>query len=743
MRNAAGSRILTRVEALSRLPLSTFLVVGSTALVAGLIGLPSAGATVGVAAVHVATLFLAVLSLLLAPDPQGNLLAARRYVAGALTAAGAGLVIGATLTVSAGTQPVPSVADAVSLLWFPLALVGIWRVPRLRTPRSGTRLFCDAALASSGLLFAGWLAFIEPFATQHGAGWDAVVVQTAYPVCDVVVCALLLACVPTVAAELRGFYDTVALGLLLVATSDAGATMSLVAGRSRGIGWPDVPMQLGLGVLALSPWRQGRSRRVRPLLDQSLPQLAVGLAAAAAVWRVFVRGVALDREDCLFVAVMVLAGICRQVLHIAELTRLAEQDPLTGLANRRALVGALETALASHQADQVRVLLLDVDGLEEINDHRGPGAGDCVLRAVGDLVSEASGPRLVARTGSDEFVVVLVGSGAAEAASLADELGRWHQLLVAGDRLDVGCSVGLAEALPGDEPRDLLTRAWLALAAAKGRGRRWQVWTPELGEHASRRRQVVAALAAAVERDQLSLVYQPVTCLSDGRVAAVEALLRWRHPELGEVPPAEFVPLAEASGHIGAIGDWVLRSALAQVAAWDAEGRPLPRVFVNVSARQLGPELPGAVLGHLVDLGLSTSRLVIEVTESDVPDLVGNAALAALRAAGVQVALDDFGAGYTSLGQLVRLPADLVKLDREFVANLDEPGGEALLTGAVHLAHSLGLRVVAEGVETSEQLRAVRAAGVDLAQGFHLARPCSPEALRAEGDSTLAPAGST
>jgi EAL domain-containing protein (putative c-di-GMP-specific phosphodiesterase class I) len=293
----------------------------------------------------------------------------------------------------------------------------------------------------------------------------------------------------------------------------------------------------------------------------------------------------------------------------------------------------------------------------------------------------------------------------------------------AGASLDIGGSAGWAVSEPGDTAADLLARANLALQAAKAAPACVAGYSDALGVTSRRRHLLIAGLAHAVDRGELSLMYQPVRCLLNDRLVAVEALVRWRHPQLGEVSPGEFIPLAEDSGHIQRIGSWVLQEAIAQVGRWDDLGRSLPQLFVNLSAKQLTPDLPGQVLELLSQHGVARQRLVLEVTESQLPGVSADEALAQLRAARVQVALDDFGSGYSSLAQLVRLPVDIVKLDRDLVANLGQQGGDAVLTAAVALARSLGLRTVAEGIETEAELAAVLRAGADLGQGYLFARP--------------------
>jgi diguanylate cyclase (GGDEF)-like protein len=379
----------------------------------------------------------------------------------------------------------------------------------------------------------------------------------------------------------------------------------------------------------------------------------------------------------------------------------------------------------------VGIVLLDVDGFQEVNDAFGQEVGDAALRAVAVRAQQLSAPHLVARMGSDEFAVLLACPDPADrAAELSRLLAGSHTVHAEGVALDLGCSVGWVTSDGGDSPQDMIARAELALHAAKAQPSRVAAHTAALDATSHRRRLLIAGLAHAVRRGELSLVYQPVQCLADNRPQAVEALLRWCHPQLGNVPPDDFIPLAEDSGHILELGTWVLREAISQFARWDAEGIALPQLFVNLSPKQLTDELPDLVLDMLAEGHVAPHRLMLEVTESHLPDLTASDSLARLRAAGVQVALDDFGSGYSSLAQLVRLPIDVLKLDRDLVTNLGEEGGEAVLTAAVALARSLGMRTVTEGIETSAQLAAVRRAGADLGQGYLFSRPMPASEVR-------------
>jgi EAL domain-containing protein (putative c-di-GMP-specific phosphodiesterase class I) len=260
-------------------------------------------------------------------------------------------------------------------------------------------------------------------------------------------------------------------------------------------------------------------------------------------------------------------------------------------------------------------------------------------------------------------------------------------------------------------------------------GVRVAVFDESMAEEADRRSLLLAQLPGAVERGELSLVFQPLYRLDAGTVAAAEALLRWRHPLFGDVTPSEFVPLAEESGDIREIGAWVLESAVAQVAAWRRVGRLLPRLLVNTSAAQFTDDLPDQVAVLLARHEVPPEQLVLEITESQLPGLAANTAIPRLRDGGVRIARDDFGSGYSSLAQLARLPVDLLKVDRDFITNLSEASGRYVLDAVVALARSLGLETVAEGIEEDWQATEVAGSGVDYGQGFLFARPLTAEEM--------------
>jgi diguanylate cyclase (GGDEF)-like protein len=418
------------------------------------------------------------------------------------------------------------------------------------------------------------------------------------------------------------------------------------------------------------------------------------------------------------------------------------QDQLTGLANRTMLEEQLRRLLAGRE--QVTLLLLDLDDFKDVNDVRGHTSGDAVLREVAQrLRGCVRAGDLVARPGGDEFAVLAAGSPSG-VASLGDRLlAAVRAPLALPDGSVVTLSASLGVATPGDDEERtavaLMRNADLAMYLAKSRGGDGvAVYAEGMAERARDRSQLQRDLAGATAAGQLRVHYQPVVHAADGTPVGYEALVRWEHPGRGLVPPAEFIPLAEETGAVTEIGRWVLRAAVAQCAAWSvASARPL-RMSVNLSPRQmLDEDVPALVAEVLADSGLPARQLTLEVTEGvfvhDVDRVVGQ--LHRLRALGVRIAIDDFGTGFSSLSYLRRLPADVLKIDRSFVADL--PGSRSsagLVASIIELARTLHLDVVAEGVETDAQRRCLVDLGCGLAQGYLFARPgpaedCTPAAL--------------
>ena len=409
-----------------------------------------------------------------------------------------------------------------------------------------------------------------------------------------------------------------------------------------------------------------------------------------------------------------------------DLARAALRDPLTGLASHALLVDRLDHALvrAARKNAAVAMLLVDLDDFRAVNDGLGPDAGDALLVAAADrLVNLLRAADTIARVGGDRFGVLLEdadepGSRIAATrvlAALAEPVGLADRLV------PVSACVGVAVGPPDQSADELLRDADLALHAAKRLGPgRVAFYEPEMRSTALTRLDLKTDLRHALARDELRLVYQPIVATSDERTVAVEALLRWDHPERGPVSPAEFIPLAEESGSIVAIGRWVLSEACRQAAAWSDI-----TVSVNVSPRQLQqPAFVDDVAAALSDSGLPADKLVLELTEGLlVADLdAAERTLVALKAVGVSIAIDDFGTGFASLTYLQRFPVDVVKIDKSFIDTVAGDGAH-LLDGLLALARSMQVTAVAEGVEGVAEHDALRDLGCKLAQGYHYARP--------------------
>ncbi|MEJ7818339.1 MAG: EAL domain-containing protein, partial [Thermoleophilaceae bacterium] len=424
-----------------------------------------------------------------------------------------------------------------------------------------------------------------------------------------------------------------------------------------------------------------------------------------------------------------------------RLSRQAFYDAVTGLPNRALFVDRLDHALASaRRGGSVGILFLDLDRFKVVNDSLGHEVGDRALATVGERLVACLRPGdTVARFGGDEFTVLLEGcdAGTAEIAAERVIAGLRSPVRLNGHDLLLGVSVGIAVSEPGlDSSGDLLRAADTALYRAKAAGRGcWAVFQPVMHAEAVARLELEAALQGAVERGELHLAYQPEVDLATGRVTAVEALMRWHHPERGPLLPHAFVPLAEETGLIVSLGRWVLGEACRAAQTWTVRSGLAPSVSVNLSAQECRQyDLVERVGRILRETGLPPGRLRLEVTERALIEDLGTASetLRGLRGLGVELAIDDFGTGYSSLGHLRRLPLDVVKIDRSFVAGLGTAAEDRAVVEAVTgLAHALGMLVTAEGVETPEQLAQARASGCDRGQGHHFSEPLPAEAIAA------------
>ncbi|MGH9087297.1 MAG: putative bifunctional diguanylate cyclase/phosphodiesterase [Acidimicrobiales bacterium] len=423
-----------------------------------------------------------------------------------------------------------------------------------------------------------------------------------------------------------------------------------------------------------------------------------------------------------------------------RLTDLALHDPLTGLANRMVLVDQLDRALArlARSAGGLALVFVDLDDFKAVNDVYGHAFGDAVLREVASRLTASVRPGdVVARLGGDEFVLLFeaLPNPAIEGQRRAERVraAASQPISVDGHEVRITVSAGVATVrLPGRRSEDVLAEADRAMYGAKRAGRN-RVAVVEVDDQPHTVHfATTSGLHQALERNELRLVYQPVCDSLEGTVVAFEALLRWEHPEQGTVPPLEFIPIAEESGLMVAIGEWVLGEACRQAMAWAPAMGGAPRMAVNVSARQLDDrDFVRRVTRILERTGMPPGSLMLEITETVLlgEDSNHEATLSVLKDLGVLLAIDDFGTGYSSLAYLRRFPVDQLKVDRSFVKDVADHGDTRIMKAVVRLAHDLGLEVVAEGVETSDELSVVQGLGCDVVQGYLLGRPVPPAAI--------------
>ncbi|GAA2700719.1 putative bifunctional diguanylate cyclase/phosphodiesterase [Actinoplanes palleronii] len=637
-------------------------------------------------------------------------------------------------------EPYPSVADVFYLGSYPLLAVGLWLLVRDRERGAG---LADAVMAGIGLGLAQWIFVVHPVAASSAASGLSGIIAIAYPAADVLLLVMLARLLTTRGGTTLSTRMLGAAAFLLLVTDAAYLVVSLHGGDTDGdmfsagwllgyVLWGAAALHPSMAAPAAAGSRPERIGWAQLVLPTGCALLAPAMLFVPQVGDVLDR-IAIGASSAVLIALAAarMAGLMRQVQgQSAALRQLALHDDLTGLPNRRHFDQVLTDAAG---AGRPRIVFLGLSGFKDINDEFGRPVGDRVLTVVGErLLAAVPDGGFLARLDGDEFALLVPGDMPAEQVA--------HRILAAltapvpagGHELFVGVHVGLAKAA---EPVEALRRAERAMHAAKKTGEPYRHWSPVLDERDGENARLGAELQAALHAGQFRVHYQPIVAVPEGRVVAVEALVRWQHPQRGLIEPARFIPVAEQTGLIVDLGAWVLRAACEQMVRWRAQhGADAPdRMSVNVSARQLArPQFPDAVAAILTTTGLPPTCLTVEVTETAV--FGGGHAVAALhrlRALGVRIALDDFGTGHSSLGLLHTVPVDVLKVDKSFVDRVTEAGRHAVIAKAlIQVSDGLGLSAVAEGVETAEQADALYALGYRLLQGYYYGRPApSPDLL--------------
>jgi diguanylate cyclase (GGDEF)-like protein len=558
-------------------------------------------------------------------------------------------------------------------------------------------------------------------------------VNVAYPAADLALLGILFGTLLMIGRPSpQGV--VLAAGLLFTLGADTLRVVALTGGEHDASAAMGVCWSLGLLLLAAASWARPAPGRVLPVggwWELTSPASIAGLAAGVLVydhWHRLPTAAIVLAAATFACALARLVWTLREVRSLALHRREALTDDLTGLPNRRALFRELEvlTAAGERSSRRFALLQLDLDGFKELNDTLGHAAGDDLLIAVSRRL-EAVVPGTLARLGGDEFAAIVPEGH--DARAVADLVGAaLHAPLgIEGVDVAVNASVGIAH-FPQDahDSHELARRADIAMYDAKRLGTVVAGYTAEHDDHSLDRLALATDLRNAFSRDELWLAFQPQVDIATGRISGAEALIRWKHPQRGDVPPGVLLPIAERTGLMPQLTLWVLEAAVAQAAEWRRAGLEI-HVAVNVSAIVLvDATLPDRIAETLARHALTPDNLCVEVTEDAVMRDTSRAIaiLNRIKASGVEISVDDFGTGQSSLEQLKNVPADELKLDRSFVIGMvEDPQDAAIVGSVVGLGRALGLRVVAEGVETPQVWQRLADLGCDVAQGYGLARP--------------------
>jgi diguanylate cyclase (GGDEF)-like protein len=631
----------------------------------------------------------------------------------------------------------PGPVDVLWLLTYPCYVVALLAIGKQRSGKhQGDLLDATIMTVAGGTLM--WLFVIDPSIRAPGETILAHIVSAAYPTMDLMVFAVL------VRLSLTGFNKSGASRLLVASfifllAADLVYAVGIL-NATYGFGGPTDGLWMAsymlIGIAATHP-----SARVFPRLPttahvQVNKSRLVSLSLAVLVGPLLLvfggKDVAIVAAASGLSFLLVMARMTGLNWTLAalgvELEEQATTDALTGLLNRSAFNHAISAALhESHES--VGMLMIDLDDFKRVNDLAGHSSGDAVLVEVAQRMrSIGRSTDVMARLGGDEFAVLVRGQ--TDPTRLGERIieALGVRFLVGGRTFSIGASVGFVMAREGMDPELLTQEADIAMYAAKDRGKnRLVAFMPSMYTDIVDEQDFAHELEVALDRNQMSLEYQPIVRLADEAIVGYEALVRWTHPRLGEVPPESFIPVAEVSGVILPIGRWVLRTALQDLTRIVASGDATLTMNVNVSAVQLlEPAFAYEVGTALEKAGVSGEHLVLEITEGafiDEKSIAGDQ-LRDLRALGIRISVDDFGTGYSSLAYLQRLPVEELKIARIFVDGMDQ--GHAAGSAAraiIRMCDALGLRCIAEGVERVDQIAPLRAAGCEFAQGFHFGRP--------------------
>ena len=639
-------------------------------------------------------------------------------------------------------QPFPSLADGLWISFYPLAYASLFLLLRRQIGSLGLSTWLDGVICGLGAATISSAFILGPVLASLGGSFATVAVNLAYPILDLLLILFIIAGAALLRWRLTPGMLLLVGGFLLFGAADASYLVQVAHNTYTSGHAVDAVWLVGFLLIAMAV-----GQPITPTKAGASTAAPSRAALIVPVGWVFVSGVLLALGTLLHLPVAVITlslltltvGTARMVLAFLEVRSLAESrleartDPLTGLANRRALYEHTDAALrpTPTTVGRLALLIIDLDRFKEINDSLGHHMGDQLLTQVGPRVDGIlRDGDLLARLGGDEFAIVLPGADAADAEATASRLLTALRQPFHLDQMGLHIDASIGIALSPQHATDvngLLQRADIALYQAKASRGTYATYDSTAADPSRERLETIEELRVAVSSDNIVLHYQPKASLPSGQVHSVEALVRWWHPDHGLRYPDSFLPLVEQAGLMHTLTDRVLALALDQILDWRTLGLPDLRVAVNLSASSIvDTGLPSRVAAALAARGLPGAVLSLEITEQFLmADRVrAREVLTELRSHGITISIDDFGTGYSSLAYLRDLPIDELKLDRAFVKPLaDDARAASLVRSTIDLSHSLGLRMVAEGVEDQTTWDELVRYGCDEIQGYHLARP--------------------
>jgi diguanylate cyclase (GGDEF)-like protein len=634
--------------------------------------------------------------------------------------------------------PYPSISDFCFLTFLLMAFLGIGLLVRETVPKTSRTIWVDGLIAALGVAALEATLVIGPIASLNKGDFGTVATNIAYPIGDLVLLTMVVAVFAVRGWRPGRLWWTLGAGLVIFAGADSYYVLRVVSNTYVTGTWLDSTWLIGAFLMVVAAWQgMGQELKGLPLIQAPnvVPALfllsSLGIVVYATAHPVLPLGVVLATST-LVIAIARSAYAFRQLRTLADSKREARTDELTGLPNRRLfferLVVCFEPSPTPHR---LAVLMIDLDRFKEINDSLGHHVGDDVLRELGPrLIAAAGNTGTVARLGGDEFGLIL--SPLVDPTAATQMAERVREALrkpfeLEGMSLRVDASIGIALAPDhATTPESVLQKADVAMFAAKRAHAPWQIYSSEHDQNARERLELMEDLRDALRRREIVLHYQPILDLAKGKVTDAEALARWRHPSRGILQPAAFLGLIADAGLMGPFTMSVLDQALIQQAKWSEQGYDLG-VSVNISAASLrDEELPDKVGALIATHSVNPARITLEITEDSFIADPEQALLVLerLRALGVELSIDDFGTGFSSLTYIRRLPVSELKLDRTFLTGAPrDERAVSVIRSTVDLAHSLGLRIVAEGIENLDALALVDELGCDAAQGYLMGRP--------------------